>query len=147
MRLVLEPAAARSAAAKLGAHQALLEKNIRETAAATSVAQVTDLDLDFHELILGASGNSRLLRSWRALRPELQLWLGSLHRDREVLLHDVRPETVSSHQALLKRLASGSPEECAELMKSHIHGWKKWLPEEPSAKTPATGAGRRKPVA
>jgi DNA-binding GntR family transcriptional regulator len=144
MRMVLEPVAARRAAANLGAHKALLEKNIQETAAATSVAQVTELDLDFHELILRASGNSRLLRSWRALRPELQLWLGSLHRQREVLLHDVRPKTVSSHRDLLNSLVSGSPDECEALMQRHIQGWKQWIPAEPLAAPPITGRPRKK---
>lgn len=146
MRLVLERAAARLAASRLGSHLAALRKNIRQTAAASSVPEVTELDLDFHELILLAAGNSRLLRSWRALRHELQLWLGGLHRQREFLLHDVRPKTVSAHSELLERLGSGSPEECEALMQKHILDWKQWIPEEdPTARSPSSGI-RRKPV-
>ncbi|MEY5024592.1 MAG: hypothetical protein RLZZ244_120 [Verrucomicrobiota bacterium] len=144
MRLVLEPAAARLAASRLGTHLAALRKNIRQTADATSVPEVTELDLDFHELLLHAAGNSRLLRSWRALRPELQLWLGGLHRQREFLLHDVRPKTVSAHTELLERLDSGSPEECEALMQQHILGWKQWIPEEdPAVPAPAAKIRRK----
>ena len=145
MRLLLEPAGARLAASSLGAHISALRQNIRQTSKAATVAEVTQLDLDFHELILKAAGNSRLLRSWRTLRPELQLWLGGLHRQREILLHDVRPKTVSAHSLLLERLKSGSPEECETLMKEHILGWKQWIPrEEPATHTDSSSKSRCK---
>lgn len=80
LRLALEPTAARLAAPALREDASALEKNIEATGRAASLVKVTRLDLDFHEIILEASGNARLLKLWRSLRNELELWLGRLHR-------------------------------------------------------------------
>ncbi len=142
MRLLLEPAGARLAASNLGHHFKALQKNIHKTSTAKSVHEVTTLDLDFHELILTAAGNSRLLRSWRALRPELQLWLGGLHRERELLIHDVRPATVSAHSELLELLHSSSPAQCEARMQQHILGWRQWISEHLSPNAPPSSNPR-----
>ncbi len=143
MRLLLEPAGARLAASNLGPHLAALQKNIQQTAAA-HVSEVTTLDLDFHELILAAAGNSRLLRAWRALRPELQLWLGGLHRQRELALQDVRPKTVSTHGELLELLAYGTPAQCETAMQEHIFGWRKWISDHAPKETAGPKGNRNK---
>jgi DNA-binding GntR family transcriptional regulator len=135
MRLLLEPAGARLAASRLKAYLPALRKNIRETASAGSLVEITGLDLDFHELIMEAAGNSRLLRAWRALRPELLLGLGGLQRQRDSVLRDVRPLTVKSHRELLEQLACGSPEQCELVMRQHILGWRQWMPLEAEPKS------------
>ena len=61
LRLTLEPVAARLAAPALRKDASALEKNIEATLQESSLISVTHLDLDFHEIILEACGNVRLL--------------------------------------------------------------------------------------
>jgi len=84
--------------------------------------------LDFHEIILEASGNARLLKVWRSLRGELKLWLGRLHRAKQVQTKGTRSETVSSHLTLIECFKSESPTACERKMRQHILGWREWLP-------------------
>jgi DNA-binding GntR family transcriptional regulator len=128
LRLALEPAAARLAAPALREDLSALEKNIVTTSKASSLIKVTHLDLDFHELILEASGNARLLKLWRSLRGELELWLGRLHRSKQIQTRGTREETVSSHRDLLECFRSESPAVCERKRREHILSWREWLP-------------------
>jgi len=128
LRLTLEPLAARLASLSLKADTSLLKKNIKATARAKMMLDVTRLDLEFHEIILEASGNGRLLKLWRSIRGELELWLGRLHRSKEVQTRGTREETVSSHRDLLKCFRSESPAVCDRKMREHVLSWREWLP-------------------
>jgi len=128
LRLTLEPVAARLAAAALREDASALEKNIDATTRASSLIKVTHLDLDFHEIILEACGNARLLKLWRSLRNELELWLGRLHRSKQIQTHGTREETVSTHCGLLKCFRTQSPAVGERKMREHILGWREWLP-------------------
>jgi DNA-binding GntR family transcriptional regulator len=128
LRLTLEPAAARLAAPALRENPSALVANIRATREATSLLQVTQLDLDFHEIILEASGNGRLLKLWRSTHHELALWLGRLHRSKQIQTRGTQSGTVSSHEALVTAFKTKSPAECERLMRQHILGWREWLP-------------------
>lgn len=128
LRLALEPAAARLAAPSLRVDDAALEKNIEATSKASSLIKVTHLDLDFHEIILEACGNARLLKLWRSLRNELELWLGRLHRSKQIQTRGTREETVASHRDLLKCFRTEPPAACERKMREHILGWREWLP-------------------
>lgn len=133
MRLTLEPVAARLAAPHLRDHPEALLANLAATAEATSILDVTRLDLEFHDLILAATGNGRLLKSWRALRWELGLWLGRLHRIHERRTKSVRTETLRAHGELIDCFRERSPAACEKLMRVHIQGWHDWLPQSDSA--------------
>jgi DNA-binding GntR family transcriptional regulator len=133
MRLTLEPIAARLAAPRLRAHPEALLDNVAATARARSILEVTRLDLEFHAIILANSGNSRLVKSWAALRWELGLWLGRLHRLHERRTKRVRDETVRSHGEIIECFRSQPPEACEELMRQHIQGWREWLPPTETA--------------
>jgi DNA-binding GntR family transcriptional regulator len=130
MRLTLEPVAARLAAPALRLDPSPLEANVAATARATTLREVTHLDLDFHELILMAAGNARLLGAWRALRGELGLWLGQFHRLRESRTRDVREETVRAHTALIALFRTRPPAACEEEIRRHVVSWKDWLPAD-----------------
>ena len=128
MRLLLEPAAARLAFPLSPKHQQLLEENISATQNAKTLDEVTRLDLEFHELIVAASGNSRLLKLWLSLRTELELWLGYLHqqhRDRDL---NTRVDTASSHEEILFCFQARSAAACEKRMREHILAWREWLP-------------------
>ncbi|MFZ4765400.1 MAG: GntR family transcriptional regulator [Roseimicrobium sp.] len=128
LRLALEPVAARLAAPALREDCSRLEKNIKATSKATTLLQVTQLDLDFHEIILEASGNARLLKLWFSLRSELELWLGLLHRSKQLQTRGTRAETVSSHKGVVEAFKTKSPTECERQMRQHILSWREWLP-------------------
>jgi len=128
LRLALEPLGASLATSALRADISLLEKNIKATIRAKMILDVTRLDLEFHEIILKASGNVRLLKLWRSLRGELELWLGRLHRSKQLQTLGTRAETVSSHEVLVAAFKTKSPLECERLMRQHILSWREWLP-------------------
>jgi len=128
LRQTLEPAAARLAQPKLKADSSVLERNIHATRKATSLAEVTRLDLDFHERIVEASGNLRLLKLWRSLRSELELWLGQLHRSHRENRLDTREGTAGAHEEIVRSFQTASPAACERLMREHIQGWREWLP-------------------
>lgn len=128
LRLALEPVAARLAAPVLKVDCRRLEENLAATRRARSLREVTTLDLEFHEIILEASGNRRLLTLWRSLRGELELWLGRLHRHHQTLTSETREETIGAHLVILEAFALETPASCERLMRRHILGWREWLP-------------------
>lgn len=128
LRLALEPLAARLAAPALKADPSRLERNLAATRRARTLREVTRLDLEFHEIILEASENRRLLTLWRSLRGELELWLGRLHRHHQTLTSETREETVGAHLVVLECFASETPAACERLMRRHVLGWREWLP-------------------
>ena len=131
LRLALEPLAARLAVPVLKDDIGLLERNIKATILAKTVTDVTRLDLEFHEIILNASGNARLLKLWRSLRGELELCLGRLQRFKQLQTRGIRAETASCHEVLVTAFKTKSGLECERLMRQHILGWREWLPVFP----------------
>ncbi|MFO1483386.1 MAG: GntR family transcriptional regulator [Verrucomicrobiaceae bacterium] len=128
LRLTLEPVAARLAAPKLKESLSKLEKNLAVTQRAKSVQEVTRLDLEFHEIILTASGNARLLKLWRSMRGELELWLGRLHRSHQLQTRETLNQTAEAHQDIIEGFKSQTPATCERLLREHILGWREWLP-------------------
>lgn len=128
LRLLLEPAAAKLAAPLAADLLRAMEENIAATRKAKSLEEVTYLDLDFHQLIMVASGNSRLMKLWQSLRSELGLWLGGLHRKHRDRKLDTRGKTAESHEAIVAALCTKSPSVCERLLREHILGWREWLP-------------------
>jgi len=128
LRLALEPLAARLAGAALRHNAQAAEENIAATRIAGSLAEVTRLDLDFHELVLLASGNKRLLKLWRSLRSELELWLTRLHEQHQTQTHSTREMTAAGHEELLNVIRHGSATAAEALMRRHVQGWREWLP-------------------
>lgn len=128
LRQALEPVAARLAAPALRADAAALERNIAATRKARQLSEVTRLDLQFHEQILEVSGNARLLKLWRGIRSELELWLTCLHRQHRSQQLDTRVQTANSHAQLVDCFRTQSPTACERKMREHILGWREWLP-------------------
>jgi DNA-binding GntR family transcriptional regulator len=128
LRLSLEPMAARLAAPRLREDGSELEENIEATARAKTLKEVTQRDLDFHGLILQASGHRRLARLWQSLRAELELWLSRLHQSHQSRTKGTREETVAAHRRLLASMRKESPAAVERLMRQHILGWREWLP-------------------
>lgn len=62
-------------------HLTALNENIRRTSQATAVGEAGELDLKFHELLVRAAKNRRLLESWLALRGQIRLLLLQMDQD------------------------------------------------------------------
>lgn len=135
LRLALEPLSAHLAAPRLRMDADLLEQNIRETARAKSLRDVTSLDLDFHQIILEASNQPRLVRLWKSLRPELELWLSRLHRNHQTQTHATRQLTVDAHTRMLECFREQSSAAAEKMTRNHIVGWREWLPSPEDATT------------
>jgi len=128
LRLLLEPAAARIARPLSRKLQRSLEENISATRKAKTLEEMTWLDLEFHQSIVAASGNARLLKLWCSLRTELELWLGYLHRQRRDQDLDTCLDTAGSHEEILCCFQTRSAAACEKLMREHILTWREWLP-------------------
>ncbi|MDB6005635.1 MAG: hypothetical protein JWR15_2622 [Prosthecobacter sp.] len=128
LRLALEPLASRLATPSLRRDISKLEKNLAATRRARSVQEVTLLDLEFHQLILEASGNARLIKLWCSLRGELELWLGRLHRSHQLQTKETLKDTVDAHRGIIESFKTQTPAVCERLMREHILGWREWLP-------------------
>jgi DNA-binding GntR family transcriptional regulator len=75
-----------------------LEENIRAMQASSGAAQIAELDLQFHELLVRFAGHHRLLSCWQTLLSQLKLLLVSHNlRDRRSL-----QKTVQVHRQLIK---------------------------------------------
>lgn len=136
LRLALEPLGARLAAPRLREDSRQLEINIAATKLAKFPKELTQLDLDFHEAILVASGNRHLASLWKSLRYELELWLAMLRAHQQQTAR-ARAVTVASHEKILRCLREQSPAAAERLMRRHILSWREWLAAaEPCASLP-----------
>jgi DNA-binding GntR family transcriptional regulator len=77
-----------------------LADNIRRTSLAHAVGEAGELDLEFHELLMRAANNRRLLESWLTLKGQVRLLLLQMdHDDARYPRH-----TASAHRRVLKAM-------------------------------------------
>jgi DNA-binding GntR family transcriptional regulator len=74
-----------------------------------------------------SSGRRPLIATWRSIRSQLALWLGSLHRTREAIAADVLAQTISAHRSLIDALASGDPARSSVAFADHAGGLVRWV--------------------
>ncbi len=123
-REVLELAASRLACTRLKDEAvSAMRENIRLTEQEQNLLELTHLDIAFHEEIIRAAGNSRLMSAWRVLRPQLELWLAGMHRNHSAVTAKTREETVRGHRLLLDALQAGDPDAMEKLMREHVTGF------------------------
>jgi DNA-binding GntR family transcriptional regulator len=130
-RLPLEKAAARLAAERCTEEDfAALEANIAATRQARTLAEVSLLDLDFHELIFRAARSPWLFRFWNLLRGELALWLTRLHREEHSVTQRVRESTSDTHAEYLALLRAREGAAAEHHIDAHLRYWLEWMPME-----------------
>jgi len=136
-RLPLEKEAARLVAERRSEDDlAAMQANIAAMRRARTIAEVSLLDLDFHELVFRAARSPWLLRFWGLLRGELALWLTRLHREQQSVTRQVRETTSASHEeyvALLRDQKAAAAERHIEM---HIRNWLEWMPLETNGDSP-----------
>jgi DNA-binding GntR family transcriptional regulator len=124
MRLALEPVAARLAADRRPpADIAAIEENMQELRASSRLEDVTRLDLDFHRLIVAATGNTRLTGAWGNLASQFLLVMKRFHRAWHRKTRAVRDTTLRAHTELFRAIRSGTPEEAEAVARRHATGW------------------------
>ena len=134
VRLMLDPVATGLAAVHAESGTiAALKRNIAATKSAETLADVSQLDVDFHERIVRASGNRRLLLCWNVLRDQISLWLTQMQFRHEKATHRTRQQTVAAHRRLVAVLQTGNAAAAEAEARRHVAGWRKLLPAVPAA--------------
>jgi len=134
VRLMIDPVAAGLAAthAKADTFKAI-EANIAATKSAKTLADVSRLDAEFHDRIVHATGNRRLLLCWNSLRDQFALWLTQMQVRHQAATRHTRQETAESHRKLLNVIRSGNAKAAAEEARRHVAGWIRLMPELPES--------------
>ena len=73
------------------------------------------LNLEFHDALVGFTGNRKLAGVYRKLVKELALFRRRNLRDQQLL-----PHSAAEHRAILKAIASGDPEQAGRTMFDHV---------------------------
>ena len=128
-RIALESMAARRAAALWTPKDTrFIEENIARQEQASTLAELSRLDVELHAYVMRLAANRRLLALWQSIRWQFEMCLASTHRLQQNLAFKPRQITVNSHRHLLAALASGNPETAAQKMSFHIENSMEWNP-------------------
>ena len=73
------------------------------------------LNLEFHDALVGFTGNRKLAGVYRRLVKELALFRRRNLRDQQLL-----PHSAAEHRAILKAIAAGDPEQAGRTMFDHV---------------------------
>ena len=73
------------------------------------------LNLEFHDALVGFTGNRKLAGVYRRLVKELSLFRRRNLRDQQLL-----PHSAAEHRGILKAIASGDPEQAGRTMFDHV---------------------------
>jgi DNA-binding GntR family transcriptional regulator len=114
IRAALEQVAAREAAQRLGGDVSALERENRAMAAATDLRVQVEHDVRFHELIIAASGNSRLAVVWASLQVEARTTVTAL------LTSVDHREAASSHETIIGALRRQDPDAAGREIRNHV---------------------------
>lgn len=129
VRLMIDPVATRLAAGQATAETfAALEANIAATRTAETIAEMSRLDTEFHDQIVRASGNRRLVLCWNVLRDQIGLWLAQMHLRHESATRHTRQRTAAAHRRLLDVIRSGDAEKAAREARRHVAKWVRLMP-------------------
>ncbi|MBI1375795.1 MAG: FCD domain-containing protein [Phycisphaera sp.] len=106
---------------------ATLEDNLARQRRSTTWAELSALDMAFHEAIVAGSGNARLLAAWRVLRPQCEACLVHFFGLEKELGHEPRKVTVAAHEKVIAALSGGDPDAAGDAMAEHAESWMSWL--------------------
>jgi DNA-binding GntR family transcriptional regulator len=136
VRLMIDPVAAALAAknAKPNTFKALAAI-IAAHKSVKTLADVSRLDAEFHDLIVEATGNRRLLLCWNAVRDQVELWLAQMQMRHQAVTRSTMQEWAESHQLLLDVVRSGDQKKAADAARRHVANWMTLMPELPADET------------
>ena len=117
VRAALEEVAARAAAVHLAGNVEALEAELEAMHAAAEKGDLYEEvqhDVEFHRLIIEASGNRVLQDMWRSLRIEARTLISVLKA------HIGGYELAELHRPVLEALAEGDAEKAGSLLRNHV---------------------------
>lgn len=124
VRTILEPAASVLAVGRLDKdHLAQLQRMVDDACGASGPEQLVAHDLEFHRLIVHASGNAYLSSLLDALGTETtraRIWRG-------ITDEGAVERTLTEHRDIVAALASGDLELVRSLVTAHVSGVELWL--------------------
>jgi DNA-binding GntR family transcriptional regulator len=124
MRVALEPLASRLACERMTEDLARsLQNNLQDLRKARTLTDVTQLDVEFHRIIVKASGNHRLYLSWQHLANQFIVVMGQFHRSIESKTRLTRDLTLKSHQEMVAVLMKGNLNAIESLARHHAASW------------------------
>jgi len=124
IRAALEEVAAREAARRLDGDVAALEAEIDAMAAAKDLLTQVEHDTRFHQLILEASGNARLVEMWSTLQVEARTTITAVATG-------LSPAEVAElHRPILEALRRKSAKQAGKAIRSHVEMFGKRLIKE-----------------
>lgn len=119
LRAAMDELVGRRLAETITAEQMKALKGIVDRMEAAARADDPDeyhlLNLQFHDAMVGYTGNRKLAAVYRKLVKELALF-----RRRNLLDRDVLPHSAAEHRAILRAIASGSAEQAGRVMFEHV---------------------------
>jgi DNA-binding GntR family transcriptional regulator len=95
-------------------------RNIEAQTKASSLTELSRLDIDLHHYVVTCSGNLRLLQLWEPLRWQYEAYLVEIFKRQSTGDYCPETETVLAHRKLLNALSTGTPEEAAAAMMEHV---------------------------
>jgi DNA-binding GntR family transcriptional regulator len=124
IRAALEEVAAREAAKRLDGDVAALEAEIDAMAKAEDVVAQAEHDARFHQLIVEASGNTRLFEMWSSLQVEARTTITA------VATGLAPAEAAELHRPILEALRGRNAKQAGKAIRSHVEMFGKRLVKE-----------------
>jgi DNA-binding GntR family transcriptional regulator len=121
IRGALEEVAAREAAKRLKGDVAALETEMKAMADARDLREQVEHDVRFHQLIVEASGNSRLIEMWASLEVEARTAITALRTG--LTPH----EAAEMHQPIVEALRRRDSRGAGRVIRSHVEHFGRML--------------------
>lgn len=127
IRGALEEVAAREAAKRLGGDVTALEDELKAMARARDLREQVEHDVRFHQLIVEASGNSRLVEIWASLQVETRTAITALR------MGLTPKEAAEMHQPIIDALRRKDARGAGRAIRSHVERFGRMLAKAQAA--------------
>ena len=130
LRLTLESMSVRLAAERLTADDvAAMSANIAAMGETDDAIAFSQMDTEFHELIMRAARHDRLHACWETMSSQFAVLLARVQKTFEqASIEAARASTTQDHQAILKALKAHDADKAELAMQRHISSWREWEP-------------------
>jgi DNA-binding GntR family transcriptional regulator len=117
IRAALEDVAARLAAGRMGGDVAALEREVARMAKAEDLREQVEHDVRFHQLIVEASGNARLVELWESLQVESRTTITALRTGLDPV------DVARRHEPIVDALRRADADAAAREIRSHVEAF------------------------
>jgi DNA-binding GntR family transcriptional regulator len=127
IRAALEDVAARLAAERMKGGVAVLEREVARMAEAEDLREQVEHDVRFHQLIVEASGNARLIELWESLQVESRTTITALRTGLDPV------EVARMHEPIVDALRRADADAAAREIRSHVEAFGRMFAESRDA--------------